>query len=183
MARLMVNNVDPTRMQGWAVDNCKVYVDRYTYDIGDAEILTYGAGTTMHIGRYCSLAMGITFVMGGNHRHDWMTTYPFGHKYTEHLGGEGIVGHPASKGDIVIGNDVWIAHGAKIMSGVKIADGAVIATNALIIKDVKPYEIVGGNPQRHIGFRFEPEIIALLLELSWWTLPVEFVREIAPALS
>lgn len=183
MTRLNVINVDPTRLQGWAVDNCKVFVDRYTYDIGDADIITYGAGTTLHIGRYCSLAMAITFILGGNHRHDWATTFSFGHKYQEHLGGEGIVGHPVSKGDIVIGNDVWIAHGAKIMSGVTIGDGAVIATNSLIIKDVAPYEIVGGNPQRHISYRFTPEIIELLLELRWWGLPTEHVKVIAYELS
>lgn len=183
MTRLNVSNVDPTRLQGWAVDNCKVFVDRFTYDIGDADVITYGAGTTLFIGRYCSLAMAITFILGGNHRHDWATTFPFGHKYQEHLGGEGIVGHPVSKGDIVIGNDVWIAHGAKIMSGVTIGDGAVIATNSLIIKDVAPYEIVGGNPQRHISYRFEPEIIELLLELRWWGLPTEHVKVIAYELS
>src|SRR5205823_3283824 len=95
---------------------------------------------------------------------------------------QGIVGHPATKGDVIVGNDVWIGYGVTISSGVTIGDGAVIGTNATVVKDVEPYEIVGGNPARHIKFRFDAEIRALLLDLKWWDLPVEDIRRLAPQL-
>ena len=117
-------------------------------------------------------------MIGGNHRTDWITTYPFGHIHQHELGGYDIKGHPATNGDVNIGNDVWIGNFATIVSGVTIGDGAVIATNAHVVKDVSPYEIVGGNPAKSIKFRFDEEIRNLLLELKWWDLPVHQIVEI-----
>jgi virginiamycin A acetyltransferase len=77
------------------------------------------------------------------------------------------------KGDIIIGNDVWIGYNATIMAGVKIGDGAIIGTNATVVKDVEPYSIVGGNPAQEIKKRFSEETISKLLELKWWNWDIE----------
>ncbi|MEL7205445.1 MAG: CatB-related O-acetyltransferase [Pseudomonadota bacterium] len=114
---------------------------------------------------------------------DWVTTFPFGHIFQDSLGGENIVGHPSSNGDVVVGNDVWIGSGATLMSGVSIGNGAVIAANAHVVSDVEPYAIVGGNPAKHLKFRFDKEIRNLLLELRWWDLDEATIREIAPEIS
>ena len=81
------------------------------------------------------------------------------------------------KGDIVIGNDVWIGHNATIMAGVKIGDGAIIATNSTVVKDVEPYAIVGGNPASEIKKRFQKSIIEKLLELKWWDWDIEKITQ------
>ena len=73
-----------------------------------------------------------------------------------------------NKGDIVIGNDVWIGYDAVIMAGVTIGDGAIIGTRAVVTKDVEPYSIVGGVPAKEIRKRFAPDVIKKLTELQWW---------------
>ena len=85
--------------------------------------------------------------------------------------------HPKSNGDVIIGNDVWIGHESTIMSGVKIGDGAVIAANSVVVKDVEPYTIVGGNPAKVIKKRFSDDIINNLLELKWWDWSNEKINE------
>ena len=82
-----------------------------------------------------------------------------------------------NKGDIVIGNDVWIGYDAIIMAGVTIGDGAIIGTRAVVTKDVEPYSIVGGVPAKEIRKRFAPEVIKRLLELQWWNWPEEKIRK------
>lgn len=104
-------------------------------------------------------------MLGGEHRSDWVSTYPFNALVGEF---SDIEGHPATKGDIVIGNDVWIVSGAKIMSGVTIGDGAVIGANALVTKDIPPYAVCGGIPAKIIKYRFSKKIIKKLLEICWW---------------
>jgi len=121
--------------------------------------------------------------LGGNHRTDWITTFPFRHIFQTDLGGENIQGHPVTNGGVSIGNDVWIGWGATIMSGISIGDGAVIAANSTVVKNVAPYSIVGGNPARHLKFRFNDEIISLLLELKWWEFSIEEIKKLAPELS
>jgi len=122
-------------------------------------------------------------MLGGNHRTDWATTYPFGRVFSRKLGGEDIVGHPSTKGDVVVGNDVWLAQGCVILSGVTIGSGAVVSTKAVVSKDVPPYTIVAGNPARPVQQRFSDEIVELLLELRWWDLDTQQIREIAPLIS
>ena len=87
-----------------------------------------------------------------------------------------------NKGDIVIGNDVWIGYEALIMAGVHIGDGAVIGARAVVTKDVPPYAIVGGVPAREIRKRFAPDVIARLLELKWWDWPMMKIRKELPSL-
>lgn len=155
---------------------------RFTYGVNRLDIKQYGEGANLRIGSFCAFSSSITVLLGGNHRTDWISTYPFGHLHVDELGGSDIYGHPTTRGDITIGHDVWVAHGVTILSGVTIGDGAVLATNATVVTDVAPYEIVGGNPAKHIKFRFDPVIIALLQKLAWWDLPQASIREIAPLL-
>lgn len=160
-----------------------ITVGRFTYGFENVKVLEWGEGAALRIGSFCSLAGAITVFLGGNHRTDWITTFPFGHVFEDELGGAGIAGHPAGNGDVVIGNDVWIAQGVTIMSGVTVGDGAVLAANAHVVRDVGAYEIVGGNPAATLRHRFDEETRALLLALRWWELPVETIRRIAPELS
>ena len=158
------------------IGNSQIAVGRFSYGHKNLLIRQWKEGANLEIGAFCSLATNITIYLGGNHRTDWITTFPFGHKYQNELGGEDIVGHPSTKGDVIIGNDVWIGSGVTIMSGIKIGDGSVISANTCVVKDVPPYHIVGGNPSQIIKKRFDDEIIELLLELKWWNLPLATIK-------
>jgi virginiamycin A acetyltransferase len=103
---------------------------------------------------------------------DALTPYPFavfGNGWEKAMDNKSY----PSKGDIHIGNDVWIGYNATIMAGVTIGDGAIIATNSTVVKDVAPYSVVGGNPAQEIRKRFPEEVIAKLLELKWWDWDIE----------
>ena len=130
-------------------------------------------GDKLVIGKFCMIASGVSFIMNGaNHLTDAISTYPFaifGNGWENAMEGKTY----PNKGDIIIGNDVWIGHNATIMAGVTIGDGAIIATNSTIVKDVAPYSIVGGNPGTEIKKRFSQETINKLLELKWWDWPIE----------
>ena len=160
-----------------------ITLGRFTYGEQYLSILQWDEGSNLEIGSFCSIADNITIILGGNHRTDWITTFPFGHIFKDELEGANIAGHPRSNGDIIIGNDVWIGRGATILSGIKIGDGAVIAANSTVTKDVQPYEIVGGNPARVIKKRFNEKITELLLKLKWWELPVDVIKNISQNLS
>lgn len=106
-------------------------------------------------------------MLGGEHRVDWNSKYPFNDLMPNSFGY--IKGHPHTKGDVIIGNDVWIGSDAKILSGVTIADGCVIGANAVVTKDVKkPYTIVGGIPAQIIRKRFSKKSIYKLCKMQWW---------------
>ena len=124
--------------------------------------------TSLIIGNFCSIAIGCNIYLGGNHRCDWVTTFPFGHIHKNVFTGFDGKGHPHTKGDVIIGNDVWIGANVTIMSGVTNGDGAVIANNSHVVKDVEPYSMVGGNPAKMIKKRFSDEQIKKLLEIKWW---------------
>jgi virginiamycin A acetyltransferase len=132
-------------------------------------------GDKLIIGKFCSIAGGITFIMNGaNHRMDG-STYPF------NLFGNGWEQFTPSledlpfKGDTVIGNDVWIGRDVTIMPGVTIGDGAIIATRSVVTKDVDPYTIVGGNPAKLIKNRFSEEKIKDWLTIKWWDWEIELI--------
>lgn len=158
-----------------------VQIGKYSYGIFDANVVWdaeawgYNNGKKqprLIVGNYCSIGNNSKFYLGGNHRYDWATTYPFHIKYLlnnifDSLENE-IDGYPLSNGDIVIGNDVWFGENVTVMSGVKIGDGAVIGTNSTVVKDVESYSIVGGHPAKHIKYRFDEEIIEKLLDIKWW---------------
>ena len=165
------------------IGKSSIKVGRFTYGFENLSIRQWDEGATLKIGAFCSLASNINIFLGGNHRTDWVSTFPFGHIYQDELGGSGILGHPSTKGDVIIGNDVWIGFGVTIMSGIHIGDGAVIAANACVVKDVAPYNIVGGNPAKSVKQRFENDIIDILLRLRWWDLPLEDIKKILKILS
>lgn len=139
-------------------------------------MLHWGEKSTLKIGKFCSIADGVTIFLGGNHRIDWITTYPFNVLNNDFPNASSVIGHPSTKGDVIIGNDVWIGKGASIMSGVSVGDGAVIAANSTITKNVSPYEIVGGNPAKHIRFRFPDNTIQKLLQIKWWDWEIELIN-------
>lgn len=173
---------DPSKTFETRLGNSTVSIGRYSYGFEKKNVYQWGEGASLIIGSFCSIAGGGSIFLGGNHRSDWITTYPFGHIFREELGVSRIQGHPQTSGDVIIGNDVWLGAQCVIMSGVTIGDGAVVAANAHVVKDVPPYAIVGGNPAKVIKFRFEREVIDNLLRLRWWDLPEATIREIIPQL-
>lgn len=137
------------------------------------------------IGKFCSIAQGVQFMMGAaNHRMNSLSTYPFNvmggiwrEKTTSH------VSELPKKGDIVIGNDVWIGREAKILPGVKIGDGAIVGAYAVVAKDIPAYCVAVGNPARVVKKRFDDEMIALLEKAQWWNWPIEDITEFLPVLT
>ncbi|SHJ39239.1 virginiamycin A acetyltransferase [Clostridium cavendishii DSM 21758] len=130
------------------------------------------------IGKFCSIACRAKFLMNsGNHNLNSLSTYTFPIFYEEWNTNLSIKDAWNNKGDIIIGNDVWIGYEAIIMSGVTIGDGAVIGTRAVVTKDVPPYSIVGGIPAKVIKKRFSDEVISKLLTLKWWDWPYEKIQK------
>lgn len=127
------------------------------------------------MGKFCSIACGAKFLFtSANHTQKSLSTYPFPIFFDEwDLDVEDITSAWDRKGDIIIGNDVWIGYEAVIMSGVTIGDGAIIGARSVVTKDIPPYTIVGSVPARQIRRRFSEETIAALLELKWWNWPRE----------
>ena len=136
------------------------------------------------IGKFCSIACGVKFLFNcANHALKSLSTYTFPLFYEEwELDKADITSAWDNKGDIVIGNDVWIGYEAVIMAGVHIGDGAIIGTRAVVTKDVPPYTIVGGVPAREIRKRFDADVIERLLKLEWWNWPVSKIRSCLPGL-
>ena len=131
-------------------------------------------GDRLVIGKFCSIACGTRFLMNSaNHALDSLSTYVFPIFYEEWDHGMEVTEAWDRRGDIVIGNDVWIGYEAVILSGVTIGDGAIVAARSVVTRDVPPYTIVGGVPARTIRRRFDRETVDALLELRWWDWPPE----------
>ena len=130
-------------------------------------------GDKLIIGKFCMIASDVKFIMNGaNHLSKSISSYPFaifGESWQNAMDGKSY----PTKGDTIVGNDVWIGYNATIMPGVTIGDGAIIATNATVVKDVEPYSIVGGNPASEIRKRFSVEEIGKLVKLKWWDWEIE----------
>lgn len=141
---------------------------KYLFDFNNDQLI---------IGNFCMIASHVKFIMNGaNHLTDTISSYPFsifGNGWQEAMKGKEF----PNKGNIVVGNDVWIGYNATIMAGVTIGDGAIIATNASVVKNVEPYTIVGGNPAKIIRKRFSETHIKLLLEIKWWNWSIEKITE------
>ena len=135
-------------------------------------------GDSLRIGKFCSIACGAKFLFASaNHTQTSVSTYPFPIFFEEwDLDIGDVTSAWDHKGDIVIGNDVWIGYEAVVMAGVTIGDGAIIGARAVVTKDVPPYTIVGGVPAREIRRRFSDDVIARLQELKWWDWPAEQIQ-------
>lgn len=165
------------------VSNPHIIIGDYTYydDPEDSENFERNVlyhfpfiGDKLIIGKFCALAKGVKFIMNGaNHKLSGFSTYPFS---IFGNGWEKVTPQPDElpfKGDTVVGNDVWIGYEATIMPGVQIGDGAIIATKSVVVSNVPPYAIVGGNPAKLIRKRFNDDVINTLLEIGWWNWDVE----------
>lgn len=131
-------------------------------------------GDKLIIGKFCAIATGVKFIMNGaNHNMNAFTTYPFGIFGTGWEAGLPALADLPTKGDTVIGNDVWIGYDSIVMPGVRIGDGAIVAAKSVVTKDVPPYSIVGGNPAKIIKQRFDDQVVAKLLSIKWWNWPIE----------
>ncbi len=153
------------------------YVAVHDFEIGDYSqgdpIIRFYNKSRLKVGKYCSIAASATFVLGGRHRTDTVTSHtlqPPAH------------GHGPPQGDIVLGSDVWIAADALILSGVTIGDGAVVGAGAVVLNDVPPYGLAFGNPARIFGKRFSDDLVAELISLRWWDLDEEQIETLRPLL-
>jgi acetyltransferase-like isoleucine patch superfamily enzyme len=159
--------------------------DQYkNFEIGDwtygsPTVLRWNDETRLEIGKFCSIAKGVQILLGGEHHLHWVTTYPL---YVFLANEETAFKQPHTKGNIIIGNDVWIGVNAVILSGVTIGNGAVVGAASVVTRDIPPYTIAAGNPAKPIRKRFEDPIIQALLKISWWDWPVEQIKEAIPLL-
>lgn len=171
-----------------AVKNPNVIIGDYTYYFDENHPEKFEEhitnfydfiGDKLIIGKFCSIAKGIEFVMNGaNHRMSTISTYPF---YIMGSGwGSALAPHTEElplKGDTVIGNDVWIGQNVTIMPGVHIGDGAIIGTNSTVAKDIPPYAIAVGNPCQVKRYRYSQEDINKLEEIKWWDWDIEKINK------
>ena len=162
------------------IESGLVQVGQHTYGKPRVDIYA-GSEARVRIGNYCSFAKDVILITGGIHRFDWVSQYPFRIKWK--LPDAFMDGMPMTKGDIIIGSDVWIGTGAVILSGVTIGDGAIIAARSVVTKDMPPYAIVMGAPAEVIRFRFEAPMVEKLLEIKWWNWDDLKIREAIPLLS
>ena len=165
------------------VSNPNIIIGDYTYydDPEDSENFERNVlyhfpfiGDKLIIGKFCALAKGVKFIMNGaNHKMSGFSTYPF---QIFSNGWEKIMPQNDEfpfKGDTVVGNDVWLGYESVIMPGVNIGDGAIVAAKSVVVSNVPPYTIVGGNPAKPIKQRFSTEIVNSLIEISWWNWHIE----------
>ena len=169
------------------VSNPKIIIGDYTYYDDPEDSENFERNVLYHypfsedklvIGKFCAIATGVKFIMNGaNHKISGFSTYPF---QIFGNGWEKVTPQPQDlpfKGDTIIGNDVWIGYESVIMPGVRIGDGAIIAAKSVVVSDVDPYAIVGGNPAKLIRKRFSEDIIETLLEIAWWNWDIEKISQ------
>lgn len=163
------NNTHNFTSMGKMFNGSLVKVGNGTY--GRLNVINFSDKYRLTIGNYCSIATDVYFVVCGEHRTELISTYPFRVQYCGHEF------EAASKGDIVVDDDVWFGHSTTILSGVHIGQGAVIAAGAVVTKDVPPYAIVAGNPARIIRYRFGEELVEQLLKIDYSSLSPNMIRE------
>ena len=164
-------------------DNCYAQYDIGEYTYGKPRIESWKVcNATLTIGKYCSIARDVTIYLGGDHHTDWISTAPLANYFYGNRREVRKKLQVCSKGNVVIGNDVWIAANATILSGVKIGDGAVIGAHAVVAKSVLPYAIAVGNPATVVKKRFSDDAIEKLLAIKWWDWEDDKIRENIPLL-
>lgn len=167
-------------------DALRPYVERGVAIIGDhsygAPILRYWTqGYKFRCGKYCSIADRVQIFLGGYHRPDWVSMYPFP-AFPHWPEARGIKDFAVGRDDVVVGHDVWLGSHCTIMAGVKVGNGAVVAAQACVAKDVPPFAIVAGNPAQVVKYRFDEATIEALQAIAWWDWPEDKVRQHIPQL-
>lgn len=153
------------KVEGWPA---YVSVGRHTYGLAKRSFIQPHAAAQISVGAFCSVGPDVMIFGKADHPTHLASTYPFRTKLLRPDAGNADA---VTKGPVCIGNDVWIGARAIILSGVTIGDGAIVAAGAVVARDVPPYGIVAGNPARLIKHRFDPEVVAALLEIRWWDWP------------
>ncbi len=155
-------------------------IGKYTYNITEfiPEIYFEDADHQCTIGKFCSIGARLKIYCGGDHRMDWISTYPF----QIVIDNQKMEGHPASKGGVVIGNDVWIGNDVSIMSGSVIGDGCCIGAESVLRGKFAPYTVIAGNPAKSYKSRFSIGTVQKLQKLAWWEWELDDVRKILPEL-
>lgn len=151
-----------------------------SYKIGD---YTYGCPTikgrsghfgTVEIGKFCSISENVEIWVGGNHHSEFFTTYPLHCIFNDN---SEKYWQACTKGDVKIGNDVWLGYGCKVLSGVEIADGSIIGAYSVVTHNTYPYTVYCGNPAVFKKYRFDGTIIKKLMELKWWNWDIEKIEK------
>lgn len=166
------------------IKNPQIIVGDYTYYDDPESVYNFEKnvlylfdfiGDNLIIGKFCQIAAGVRFIMNGaNHSMESFSTYPF--KIFGKIWDKAYL-NVKSKGNTIVGNDVWIGNSATIMPGINIGHGSIIGSNSLVAKDVEPYTIVAGNPAKEIRKRFDEKTIKLLLDLQWWNWNIQKITE------
>jgi len=148
-------------------ENFEEYNVLYNYDFTKVKLV---------FGKFCAIAAETRFIMTGDHKLDGFSTFPFP---IFQNGWEDVysIADLPTKGDIIVGNDVWFGYDSLIKGGVTIGDGAIIASRTVVVKDVPAYSIVAGNPAKVVKMRFDDKTIERLLKISWWDWPIEKINQ------
>lgn len=150
----------------YGVDKFEEYNVLYNYDFSKVKLV---------IGKFCAIAAETKFIMTGDHKLDAISTYPFPIFQHGWENAYEIKDLPV-KGDIIIGNDVWLGYDSLVKNGVTIGDGAIVAARAVVVKDVPPYAVVAGNPAKVVKMRFEDTDITRLLSIAWWDWDIDEIN-------
>jgi len=168
------------------VQSAKIDVGEYTYYDSDEDPLAFERDAVLYafgperliIGRFCAIASRVRFLMpGANHADRGPSTYPFGVFGAGWAATMDVVMSAPSRGDTVVGHDVWLGYSALVLPGVQIGHGAVVAAASVVAGDVPPYAIVAGNPARVVRTRYSDQDVARLLRAAWWNWPIDVVTE------
>jgi acetyltransferase-like isoleucine patch superfamily enzyme len=141
--------------------NYKIGIGTY----GKPDVLDWDDGTTLEIGNYCSIAINVSILLGGEHSYNAISSYPF---YTISKEASLVGLDSGSKGSVVIGNDVWIGTNVTILSGIKIGNGVIIGAGSIVTKNIPDFAIYCGNPAKLIKMRFNPEEVLKINKMAWW---------------